>query len=194
MALDSEKTTFGAVIVERPSSPTAPVTPQPHSLRLQPSKETTHDAPMTPYSTMSTHSTPGNEPHNPFSAFYTHSQAPTETDLKPPPMYKHDVESNAYLAGSKSNIEATKDCTMWPSRVTLQQRAIQEKRAKSWNPMCRLTKKQKLIAQIVIALAIIGAAVGIGVGVSRAVHGGVWSGQGQSKPITNTAATPAKSS
>lgn len=78
---------------------------------------------------------------------------------------------------------------MWPSRVTLQQRAIQEKRAKSWNPMCRLTKKQKLAAQIIIALAIVGAAVGIGVGVSKAVHGGVWSGQGQSKPIATTPST-----
>ncbi|TID27809.1 gb [Venturia nashicola] len=182
MAPSSEKTTFG-VTVERSSSPTAPLTPQPHSPRLQPSKDTTME-PVTPNSAVSTHSTPAHEPHNPFSAFYTHSQAPTETDLKPPPIYKNDVESNVYLASSKSNLETTKDCTMWPSRVTLQNRAIQEKRAKSWNPMCRLTKKQKLTAQIIIALAIIGAAVGIGVGVSKAVHGGVWSGQGQSKPIT----------
>ncbi|QDS72667.1 hypothetical protein FKW77_002820 [Venturia effusa] len=187
MAPNPEKTTFG-VTVERSSSPAAPLTPQPHSLRLQPSKETTKE-PLTPHSADSTHSTPGNEPQNPFSAFYTHSQAPTETDLKPPPMYKNDVESNAYLASTRSNLDATKDCTMWPSRVTLQQRAIQEKRAKSWNPMCRLTKKQKLTAQIVIALAIIGAAVGIGVGVSKAVHGGVWSGTGQSKPIATTPTT-----
>jgi hypothetical protein len=180
MAVDLEKTTFGAVIVERSSSPVAPKTPQPQSLRLQPSKETARDSPLTPRSAIST---PGNEPQNPFSAFYTHSQAATETDLKPPPMYKHDVESHVHLASTKSNVETTKDCTMWPSRATLKQRAIQEKTAKSWNPLCRLTKKQKFAAHIVIALVIIGAAVGIGVGVSRAVGGGVWSGQGQSKPI-----------
>jgi hypothetical protein len=181
MAVDPEKTTFGAVIVtERSSSPPAPTTPQPHSLRLQPSKDPALDAPATPLSGVST---PGNEPQNPFSAFYTHSQAVTETDLKPPPMYKHDIESQYHLASTKSNIETTKDCTMWPSRATLQQRAKEEKKAKSWNPLCRLGKKQRLTAHIIIALVIVGAAVGIGVGVSRAVGGGVWSGQGQSKPI-----------
>jgi len=72
---------------------------------------------------------------------------------------------------------------MWPSRATLKAKKRQEKNAKSWNPLCRLGKKQKLAAQIVIALVIVGAAVGIGVGVSRAVGGGVWTAQGQSKPI-----------
>jgi hypothetical protein len=177
---DPEKTTFGAVVVDRSSSPLpAPETPQRHTLRLKSSHETT-DIPSTP---LSNHSTPGNEPLNPFSAFYSHARVATETDLKPPPLYQNDLESQCNLASTKSNVEQTKDCTMWPSRATLKAKAREEKKARSWNPLSRLGKKQKLAAHIVIALIIIGAAVGIGVGVSKAVGGGVWSGQGQSKPI-----------
>jgi hypothetical protein len=176
---DPEKTTFGAVVVDRSSPPSAQLTPQRHSLRLKSSLETT-ELPSTP---LSHHSTPGNEPSNPFSAFYTHAQVATETEIKPPPVYQHDVESQTQLASTKSNVEQTKDCTMWPSRAALKAKAKEEKKAKSWNPLSRLGKKQKLAAHIVIALVIIGAAVGIGVGVSRAVGGGVWNGQGQTKPI-----------
>jgi len=114
--------------------------------------------------------------------------------MKPPPAYPydHDLETQSHLAGSGStrSLAQTKDCSMWPSRQALKQKAREEKKAKSWNPLCRLGKRQKLAAQIVIAFVVIGAAVGIGVGVSRAVGGGVWAGQGQSKQIPNGGGKP----
>jgi hypothetical protein len=183
--MDPEKaTTFGATIEQPPSTPphTNLSAGNAHSLHLKPSKESvgTHIT-SSPHSHLST---PTNDPSNPFSAFYEHRPSSAEGQtLKAPNVYEHDVESQYQLSQTKSSIEPTKDCTMWPSRVTLQAKAKQEKAKRSWNPLLRLNKRQKLIAQIVIALLIVGAAVGIGVGVSRAVGGGVWSGNGQTKQI-----------
>jgi len=72
---------------------------------------------------------------------------------------------------------------MWPSQDQLKARAKQDKRARLWGPMARLSKRNRFIVSVVIALAVIGAAVGIGVGVSRATNGEVWAGTGKSKPI-----------
>jgi hypothetical protein len=180
---NSTTTTFGAII-EQPSTP-PPATlsaEKAQSLHLKPSRETVDAHPTSsPHSFVST---PTNDPSNPFSAFYEHRPSTTEVrTLKAPDVYEHDLESQYQLSQTKSSIGPTKDCTMWPSRVTLKAKAKEEKAKRSWNPLIRLPKRQRLIAQIVIALVIVGAAVGIGVGVSRAVGGGVWSGNGQTKQI-----------
>jgi hypothetical protein len=184
--MDPEKNnTFGATIEQpRPSTPTRGnlAAEKANSLHLKPSKETvgTHIT-SSPHSFVST---PTNDPSNPFSAFYEHRPSTGEGhNLKAPNVYEHDVESQYQLSQTKSSIEPTKDCTMWPSRVALKAKAKEEKAKRSWNPLVRLNKRQKLLAQIAIALLIVGAAVGIGVGVSRAVGGGVWSGNGQTKQI-----------
>ncbi|KAF2671398.1 hypothetical protein BT63DRAFT_215883 [Microthyrium microscopicum] len=77
------------------------------------------------------------------------------------------------------------DCTMWPSQVEMKARHKREKRARSKNPLMRLRKRNRVIVSVVIALAIVALAVGLGVGVSRAVHGGVWAGNGKTTPIPN---------
>jgi hypothetical protein len=180
-----KKTTFGATIEQ----PTKPSTPPPANLsaaetpelHLKPSKETVNTQVTTsPHSFIST---PTNDPGNPFSAFYEHRPSTADgRNLKLPNVYQHDVESQCQLSQTKS-VQPTQDCTMWPSRVALKAQAKQDKAKRSWNPLVRLNKRQRLIAQILIALLIVGAAVGIGVGVSRAVGGGVWSGNGQTKQI-----------
>jgi len=58
------------------------------------------------------------------------------------------------------------------------------KRESGCNPLRTLNKKQKIWAKAFIALFIIAAAVGLGVGISKAVGGGVWSGNGTTKQIT----------
>ncbi|KAF2433438.1 hypothetical protein EJ08DRAFT_572647, partial [Tothia fuscella] len=184
VAMDPEKkpTTFG-VTIEQPSTPSQPGLDSQHPtpLHLRASKETVDSSPL---SAMSTHSHGIREPGNPFSAFYEHRPSTSgSNNLKAPPVYYHDIESQGHLSTTKSTISRTQECTMWPSHTTLKAKALQEKKKKSWNPLIRLNKRQKLTAQILIALLIIGAAVGIGVGVSRAVGGGVWSSQGQTKQI-----------
>jgi hypothetical protein len=184
--MDPEKkttTTFGATIEPPSTPPHATLSAEKaHSLHLKPSRENVDGHPSSsPHSFVST---PTNDPSNPFSAFYEHRPSTADVrTLKAPNVYEQDVESQYPLSQTKSSIEPTKDCTMWPSRVTLKAKAKEEKAKRSWNPLIRLDKRQRLIAQIVIALVIVGAAVGIGVGVSRAVGGGVWSGTGQTKQI-----------
>lgn len=187
--MDSEKqpTTFGVTIEQSSQPPTTPP-PQKSGLNLIPVKESDSiTAPPSAVSTPTVH-TPNHT--NPFSAFYEH-RADSSNNLKTPNVYQHDLESQCQLSTSKISMDPGKECTMWPSRAALKAQKREEKHKKSWNPLHRLGKRQKLTAQIVIALLVIGAAVGIGVGVSRAVGGGVWSGNGQSKPIPKQ--TPDKS-
>jgi hypothetical protein len=75
------------------------------------------------------------------------------------------------------------DCTMWPSASELQARHKAEKRARTRNPLRKLSRRNRVIISVVIALTVISAAVGIGVGISRAYHGEVWAGNGKSMPI-----------
>jgi hypothetical protein len=72
---------------------------------------------------------------------------------------------------------------MWPTQTELKARAKAEKCQRSRNPLLRLSKRNRVIVSIIIALTIIAAAVGIGVGVSRAYHGEVWAGTGKVVPI-----------
>lgn len=81
-------------------------------------------------------------------------------------------------------IAPSKECAMWPSRQTLlQQRKAEKRSRRRCDLFGSLTKRQKLLVQILIALVVVGAAVGVGVGISRAVGGGVWSGNGQTKQL-----------
>lgn len=78
---------------------------------------------------------------------------------------------------------------MWPHPATVKKQHKQQKTLKrsKWNCWGRTThkmsKKQKILLQVLIALFVIGAAVGIGVGVSKAVGGGVWAGKGQTRTL-----------
>jgi hypothetical protein len=75
------------------------------------------------------------------------------------------------------------ECTMWPSASEMHARHKREKRARSRNPLRKLSRRNRVIISVVIALTVISAAVGIGVGISRAYHGEVWAGTGKSMPI-----------
>jgi hypothetical protein len=172
----NEKTSFGATI-----EPRIPLT--------------TRDAPPSP---LTTSSLPVHDESNPF---YNHNAASrTSTELKTPTVYAHDVEgqrshANLGLARTESSRPPgsdNRDVAMWPSLQSQKEKAKMAKKqkcAKSWNPMHRLGRRQKLVVAAVIALLIIGAAVGIGVGVSKAVGGGVKSATGENKPIGDNGKT-----
>ncbi|CAF9906172.1 MAG: hypothetical protein HETSPECPRED_006090 [Heterodermia speciosa] len=109
---------------------------------------------------------------NPCSPFYSHpttrtsfEQQKTEskTNIR---IYEHDLESGSQVVvpmkrESKASVEKIgKKDLCCPRR--------------SFNPMRRLSKKQKLWIKLVIALAIVGAAVGLGLGIAKATGTGVW--------------------
>lgn len=74
-----------------------------------------------------------------------------------------------------------KECTMWPSRQTLEAKAHKEKTnrragncyglSSRWGELTRL---QRILVRIIICLVVVGLGVGLGVGISQAVGGGVY--------------------
>ena len=192
-----EKTTFG-LTVEPTGTDSKTLTPQP-------SRDSELSGSHTPKS--------NSDPANPFSAFYSHGSARRsredlraaaaaaekttpainvyEPDLEGQALTRHQTPSahnedclQQHEATPKLSVDGrVKECTMWPSRQTLQAEEKQRRAARSWNPLANLKPKQKLWVKILIALVIVALAVGLGVGISRAVGGGVWAGQGQTKTI-----------
>ncbi|KAH7132041.1 hypothetical protein B0J11DRAFT_215099 [Dendryphion nanum] len=134
---------------------------------------------------------------NPFSAFYRHPNARRSMDDNNQSKTHLDVNIRDLEAGTEPLSAATtqapkvsvdgrvKECTMWPSRQAMADKKKMYKRGRGCNLFRNLNSKQRLWAKILIALFVVAAAVGLGVGISRAVGGGVWSGQNQSKPIPN---------
>ncbi|KIW01787.1 uncharacterized protein PV09_06959 [Verruconis gallopava] len=173
---EDEKVTFGATVESRPAPP--PLSPsKPNSMT---------DAPPSPLTTTSF--TPAHESADPFDPPWTQGGPNrASADHKQPHITTHDLESQRELGlaltGSSRTGCKRKEDSMWPSLKTQKARAKQQKREKSCNPMARMGRKQKLIATLVIALLVVGAAVGIGVGVSKAVGGGVTQVGGGTRPI-----------
>lgn len=91
---------------------------------------------------------------------------------------------------SKISVGANKECTMWPSRQTLVQTKMAEKKQRWASRTCAcghlqhrwstMHKRQRLLIRLAIGLLLVGAMIGIGVGISRAVHGSYYSGNGNS--------------
>ncbi|KAF2876323.1 hypothetical protein BDV95DRAFT_222638 [Massariosphaeria phaeospora] len=184
MAANEEKpVSFGATIEGRTN-------PQ-VDLRSPPSNDSNMSAP--------TEKAPGFDSSNPYSAFYKHPDARRSTDGSAPPSKTHlgltvqerDLEAGPPLSAAstqqpKVSVDGrVKECTMWPSKQAVMDKRKTSKRARGCNLFKNLNSKQRLWVKIVIALIIVAAAVGLGVGISRAVGGGVWSGDGQSKTIPN---------
>ncbi|OCK80414.1 hypothetical protein K432DRAFT_43914 [Lepidopterella palustris CBS 459.81] len=194
----NEKNTFGATAMDT-SSPTHLSQPNPPHLRSTASHESNLSTIPSVDSTLASKTASQHDPHdpsNPFSAFYKHPDARRSMDAETPSkphldVYQHDLESGVAMSATttvsppKVSVDGrVKECTMWPSKQTMMERAKARKRERGGlNPMRNLSKKQKLWAKIFIALFIVAAAVGLGVGISRAVGGGVWAGNGKSKPI-----------
>ncbi|KAI1477249.1 hypothetical protein K445DRAFT_282676 [Daldinia sp. EC12] len=70
------------------------------------------------------------------------------------------------------------DCPVWPGQEHWQQKA---KAARINNRSCqciaRMSKRNRIIAKILIGLLIVGIAVGIGFGISKPLGAGIWQPQ-----------------
>jgi hypothetical protein len=177
-AANSEKpVTFGASIEE-------PIIPQP-ALRSPPSQESNMSATMDKEANV--------DASNPFSAFYKHPDARRSLDRSKTHLavevHDRDLETGLPLSTAstqqpKVSVDGrVKECTMWPSRQAMMEKKKKHQRARGCKMYRNLTNKQRLWAKIIVALLVVAAAVGLGVGISRAVGGGVWAGEGQSKEI-----------
>lgn len=203
MALD-EKTTFGATI-----EPTSPPT-NPSTALFPNNNGLSTPTQLTPAVTRdSANNNPFDTPHgdSPSAGL----ALPTKTHLD---IFEHDLESGAatplapsplasnshldlpFAYTTRSNLGSysidgrPKECTMWPSKTTLREKALAEKQARRGRGLgrvgvvwARLDKRTKLWIKICIALFIVAAAVGLGIGISKVVGGGIWAGNGSQKTL-----------
>ncbi|KAF2759316.1 hypothetical protein EJ05DRAFT_485350 [Pseudovirgaria hyperparasitica] len=188
MSSADEKTTFGAVVETHLSRPT------PQHLDTTFSQA----SPISNFNSLPTTPTKlDHDPANPYFAGHsngTEHGAFSKTHLD---AYASDVEAGTPLSTAttvqlKGSVDGRlKECSkmsMWPSKQSLiadAKAAKRQRRCGGHDPMRNLSKKQKLTAKILIALLAVGLAVGLGVGISRAVGGGIWSGDHKTKYIPN---------
>ncbi|KAH8171175.1 hypothetical protein LIA77_09956 [Sarocladium implicatum] len=69
------------------------------------------------------------------------------------------------------------DCQVWPGTAQWKQKAKESKaanRRKRFNCLAGLSRRNRIIAKIVIVLLIVGIAVGVGFGVSRPLGAPIW--------------------
>jgi len=146
-------------------------------------------------------------PHSPFyqhppaSFERVHSRQSSKTNVG---TYEKDLESgNATpLTAEEENpftktitVDRNQECKMWPSKQTLMQTKMAEKRRKRDTASCagciapakdfwqKFDKRQQLYLKIGIAVFLVGVAVAIGVGISKAVHGGYYTAGGDERPV-----------
>ncbi len=66
------------------------------------------------------------------------------------------------------------DCQVWPSRDHWKEKAKAAKKKRSWTCMARLSRRDRLIAKILLGLLLVGIAVGVGFGVSKPLGAPIW--------------------
>ncbi|KAF2084151.1 hypothetical protein K490DRAFT_69074 [Saccharata proteae CBS 121410] len=118
-------------------------------------------------------------------SYLTASKSATAT-ATPTTEYLPALSTATTTAQSKTSVDGrVKECTVWPTKQTLAEKAAQKKRQRGNGCTCwrAMNRRQKLISKLLIGLVVIALAVGLSVGVSRAVGGGVWAGEGQSSTI-----------
>jgi len=143
---------------------------------------------------------------------YSLQQAPPDFDLEaglapppaltPPPQKEAEFTLSSYSSrthlttssrnASVSELDITTktsatDSAIWPSKQELEKNAREVKRQearKKWNFIGAMDKRQRIAAQVLIALLVVAAAVGLGVGISRAVRGGVYGKGGPQSSIS----------
>ncbi|KAF1984521.1 hypothetical protein K402DRAFT_137477 [Aulographum hederae CBS 113979] len=193
-SFDEKTTTFGATVV--PSSPRSNPTSNTHLTTddLLASKEihSTQISPISPPSMSpspipSRIGTPRLSTDAAANAQFPSSNMTTPVTTKTGAnVYAHDIESQTQFARGSCDTRDKEECTMWPSMKDQQRKAKEAKRARGCI-MCRhMTRKQRLVTQILLGLMLVGLAVGIGVGVSMKVRGGVWAGDHHTEPIPQT--------
>ncbi|KAK4151996.1 hypothetical protein C8A00DRAFT_16651 [Chaetomidium leptoderma] len=120
----------------------------------------------TRYSRRSDVSTPATARVNPFDA-----------DIEAMPVITNDTSSG------RRSAECTKggsDCHAWPGQDHWKRKAKAAKKNRhSCNCLASLSKRNRIIAKILIIVLIVGIAVGVGFGVSKPLGAGIWRSETQ---------------
>ena len=128
---------------------------------------------------------------NPCSAFYSHPTTRTSFEQRKSEskvniqVYHHDLESGARVAHSMYASGNEKN-PVWPCKSQLLRQESEMRRSRTCGPFKSMTKKQKLITQILLALLVIGAVFGLGIGVAKATNSGIYKNPNSQTSIAGT--------
>ncbi|KAI9797009.1 MAG: hypothetical protein M1833_005842 [Piccolia ochrophora] len=116
----------------------------------------------------------------PSSVFYTHvglGDGEKRASTSNFQLSRADLEKG-FASQSKEHLTSGRNThdPMWPGRHSRCSKKWPGRRKRNWNPLKNLDRRTKIFVKILIALTIVAVAVAIGVGISRAVGGGVWTG------------------
>ncbi|KAI0379853.1 hypothetical protein F5Y04DRAFT_107778 [Hypomontagnella monticulosa] len=110
------------------------------------------------------------------------SNVSTPCSASPSNGFDTDIEAMMPIKSSehlnKTSTTGTRqpaDCPVWPGQDHWRQKAKAAKiNNRSCQCMARLSKRNRIIAKVAIALLIVGIAVGVGVGISKPLGAGIW--------------------
>lgn len=119
------------------------------------------------------------EDKNPAITHTSIPSTPTTTQINP---WETDIEAIATSTtstqsigkSSKCRAEGT-DCQVWPGHEHWKRKAkLAKLKRHSCNCLANMSKRNRIIAKILIGLLIIGIAVGVGVGLSKPLGAAIW--------------------
>lgn len=101
---------------------------------------------------------------------------PFDTDIEACPN-THELQNtgsrNLIAPGRKS------ECQVWPGKDHWKERAKTNKAKRSCTCMAKLSRRNRIIAKLLIIFLIVGIAVGVGFGVSKPLNAPIWGDDGK---------------
>lgn len=177
----NEKPVIGASIVKAGKDHLSP----PHTTLPNPSLDTITPCSSNPFSEVDGPTKEDYDPtsNNAFSAFYSHPTTRTSFEIAKSQSnvhithYPHDLETGSHLTQVETKHDRhnhKEDDKVWPCKRQQKEMQLAKQKRRRCDPFSRLSKKQKIVAQTLIVLLLVGAITGLGIGISKAVGGGVW--------------------
>lgn len=127
---------------------------------------------------------------HPFSAFYSHPTTRTSFEQQKSEsshqikIYEQDLEAGSQTFSQSDVPQMTQGSAGDSGKKPRGTRNLCKRAERSRNPFRNMSKPQKLMTQILVALIVVGAAVGIGIGISKAVGAGIWKNKNSQTPIS----------
>lgn len=99
---------------------------------------------------------------------------PFDTDIEAIITPSTTTGGNSARRSLGCKIGGASDCQVWPGRDHWKQKAKAAKVKRSWGCLSHLSRRNRLIAKILIILLIVGIAVAVGFGVSKPLGAAIW--------------------
>ncbi|KAK4193039.1 hypothetical protein QBC35DRAFT_162879 [Podospora australis] len=146
---------------------TVDTTSNSHRLTHQASQETLTPEPFPPLTEKDTTLSRTSDISTPATA---HKLNPFDTDIEA--MITHE---NSHVKKSAECTRGGSDCQVWPGQDHWKRKAkAAKKNRRACNCLAGLSKRNRIIAKILIILLIVGIAVAVGFGVSKPLGAGIW--------------------